>query len=114
MASFILASIKHLITYIAYVYIQKYVSLVDLADLAAAVDKRIHAEGLTHRRIFYRLQDAGNWLDEWRFIEMLEKDEPVVLVLSVHAVVGLHVFRLEDWVVRVVEIFLTEDLHRML
>ena len=45
---------------------------------------------------------------------MLDKDELVVLILCVHAVVGLHVFRLEDWVVGVVEIFLSEDLHRML
>lgn len=45
---------------------------------------------------------------------MLEKDEFVVLILSVHAVVGLHIFRLEDWVVRVIEIFFAEDLHRML
>lgn len=114
MGSFILASVKHLITYIAYVQIQKYVSLIDLANLTAAIDKRIHAKGLTHGWIFQGLKHARDGLNEGRFIEMLEEDELVVLVLSVHAVVGLHVFRLEDWIVGVVEIFLAEDLHGIL
>lgn len=112
MGTIIFASIKHLITYIAYVQMQKYISLIDLANLAAAVDKRIHAEGFTHCWIFQRLKHAWDGLNEGRLIEMLEKDELVVLILSVHAVVGLHVFRFEDWAVGVVEIFLSEDLHR--
>ena len=88
-----------------------YVGFVGLADLAAAVHQRVDAEGLAQGRLLQRLQHPRRRVHERRLFEVAEDDELVVLGLGIHAVEGLDVFRLEDGVVRVVEILFAEDLH---
>jgi len=50
-------------------------------------------------------------LDLWGVGKVLEKKEPVVLLLGVHAVVGLYVGVGEDWVLGVVQVLCAEDFH---
>lgn len=61
--------------------------------------------------MFDRLQYSGSWLYEGGLGEMFDDDEFVVFGFGIHAVVGLHTFRLEDGIFGVEDIFFTKYLH---
>ena len=61
--------------------------------------------------MFEGLEDTDGRFYEGGFLEMADDDEPVIFGLSVHAVVGLDGFGLEDGIVWVEYVLLPEDLH---